>query len=93
MRNAYAADVFAISHVFHPSSSSAFQSCPNGVSDSPSPTFQCLFGGSVNLKGCALVNGAISTALLREPESEFMGDVKVGSEIIGSYKYDYIDAY
>ena len=39
------------------------------------------------------MNGAISTALLREPESEFMGDVKVGSEIIGSYKYDYIDAY
>ena len=78
MRDTYAADVFAISHVFHPNSSSAFQSCPSGVFDSPSPTFQYLFGGSVNLKGCALVNGAISTASLREPESEFMGVVKVG---------------
>ena len=39
------------------------------------------------------MNGAISTASLREPESEFMGVVKVGSEIIGSCKYAYIDAY
>lgn len=72
MRDTYAVDVFAISHVFHPSSSSAFQSSPSRVSDNPSPTFQCLFGGSVNLKGCAWVNGAGSTASLGDPESEFM---------------------
>jgi len=72
---AYAVDVVAISHVFHPSSSSAFQSCPSGVSDSPSPTFQFLFGGSVNLKGCALANGANSTASLGEPEPKLMRDV------------------
>ena len=48
---AYEGDVCAISQVFHPSSPSVFQSCPNGVFESPSPTFQSTFGGSVNLNG------------------------------------------
>lgn len=48
---AYDGDVCAISQVFHPSSSSVFQSLPNGVFESPSPTFQSTFGGSVNLNG------------------------------------------
>ena len=75
--DAYAVDVFAISHVFHPSSSSAFQSCPSGVDNSPSPTFQSLFGGSVNLKGCALANGASSTATLGVLGPKLMRDVRV----------------
>src|SRR6266849_680825 len=46
---AHEGDICAISQVFHPSSSSPFQSRPNGVFESPSPTFQPTFGGSVNL--------------------------------------------
>ena len=31
---------------------------PNGVFESPSPTFQPIFGGSVNLNDCVSANGA-----------------------------------
>jgi hypothetical protein len=55
---AYEGEVCAISHVFHPSFSSAFHPFPNEVFGSPSPIFQFTFGGSVNLKGWASVNGA-----------------------------------
>ena len=69
---AYEGDVCAISQVFHPSSSSVFQSRPNGVFESPSPTFQSTFGGSVNLNGGAGVNGASFRALDCGPGPELM---------------------
>ncbi len=69
---AYEGDVCAISQVFHPSSSSLFQSRPKGVFKSPSPIFQPPFGGSVNLNDWISANGTSFGALDWGAELELM---------------------
>lgn len=72
----YEGEVCAISQDFHPSSSSVFQSRPNRIFKSPSPTFQPTFGGPVNRNGWVSANGASFGTLGGGAELELMKTVE-----------------